>query len=46
MCQAHSFWPVLGSIKDTVEELQDKSDMLSVELDDISSKNLNKRLGK
>ena len=37
---------LLGSIRDTVEELQDKSDFLSTELDDITSKDINKRLGK
>ena len=37
---------LLGNIKDTVEELQDKSDFLSTELDDITSKDITKRLGK
>ena len=36
---------LLGSIKDTVEELQDKSDFLSNELDDKSD-DISKRLGK
>ena len=35
---------LLGSIKDTVEELQDKSDILGVELDDITTKRVNKGL--
>ena len=35
---------LLGSIRDTVEELQDKSDILSVELDDISKDRLNKEV--
>ena len=35
---------LLGSIRDTVEELQDKSDILSVELDYISKDRLNKEV--